>query len=267
MKKKILFLLISLVFALLTILLIGCAEIKYTTTINEGGSRTIDISVKLDSTLPTEYYSSLYSSIKSDMESERENRAAEGRNVTLTEDSENCTITLTEAFEDIVEYYKYMGVTGYEKNEPLEVYSEEGFFVNYLVENTVISSSTIDVFKNRYSSFIDEYEELQLDDELTFQYVYGNAYQSVTALNSDYSYEKDGITYNVWYVNLDNPQKTKVQLLSRSPKVWAFELMGIGIGLVVVAVIIVLYICKKKRKFSNQIQKNINSQNNSHTST
>ncbi len=236
--------LLVLTVILLAVSLCACAEITYTSSVSEGGARVFTTSIKLDKTaMTTTAYNQLCTEIANILSTQKAARESEGRTVTVEANAETGVFVLTESFSSNTDYYIAYGITGNEPSEPNKIYSQSAFFVDYYIENSVISSSTLENYTQIFSKYVntdDPYGEVSLD------YVYSTEYNNVSALNADESYSKDGYNYMVWHIDLNDPDSEVLKYVSRTPKVWLFELLGIVIGCVTVGVLIAVGIIINK---------------------
>ena len=104
-----------------------------------------------------------------------------------------------------------------------------------------------------YDPLYDEVKEFIKDENNPFegikvQFLYGTAYSNIYSTNAKESYTEDGYNYMVWDLDLENPDSVIPVLISHSPKVWVFEVIGISIGLLAVGIVLTIFIVKKKKR-------------------
>ena len=242
MKKFFLILLLIII----TLSFTACAEITISTVIDEGGGRTRGYTITLDKSLAGDIYASACDKITRLLTDYQKDEEARGGETTLTIDTENGVFDLQVYYPTVTDYYASIGLSGYEENQPYEVYKEDAFFVDYYAESPIINQQTVDTYKEGFKEFIKD--ENNPFEGIKVQFLYGTAYSNIYSTNAKESYTEDGYNYMVWDLDLENPDNVIPVLISHSPKVWVFEVIGISIGLLAVGIVLTIFILKKKKR-------------------
>ena len=251
--KKVLVVLLLIV---MTLSFTACAEITLSTVIDEGGGRTKGYTVVLHKDyvhMTSDEYVKICERLSTVFQNFRDMEESRGGETTLVIDPDNGKFDLQVYYPTVTDYYASLGLSGYEENEPMGVHSESAFFVNYYSESPVISEETVNTYKGYFADMIKD--EINLFDGIDMKYVYGTAYDSVYSTNATETYSEDGYNYMVWDLDLNNPDSTVPILISRTPKVWVFEVLGISAGVLAIGIVMTVVFIKKKKKKSVTAEK------------
>ncbi len=167
-----------------------------------------------------------------------DNLISKGRNAVIVEEGDY--VILRERYSSITDYNIALGYTGDEPNEASSS-ENDGYFKIYTSENdSYLTAKNI----NDVINMIDEEYVAQAVLTADFYYQYGTPYSNISS-NADNTYEKDGVYYHEWALDISNPEK--IILYQKVPNVAAWWLTGIAVGLLALGIISLMIWNKSSR--------------------